>query len=119
MSTVREPDGTPKRPARSDIWAPKRSMGLYAGVRSGAIWRAARAYGPSGQAPLPSRFPWRGGASRPPLGLAPPMLDVARQRAHDVERLVFAEANVVNLSRFAARSFELVLYMDGAISFCG
>ena len=94
-------------------------MGLYAGVRSGAIWRAARAYGPSGQAPLPSRFPWRGGASRPPLGLAPPMLDVARQRAHDVERLVFAEANVVNLSRFAARSFELVLYMDGAISFCG
>ncbi len=47
------------------------------------------------------------------------MLDVARQRAHDVERLVFAEANVVNLSRFAARSFELVLYMDGAISFCG
>ena len=36
-----------------------------------------------------------------------------------VGNIEFVKANVIDLSRFADRCFDLVLNMDGAISFCG
>jgi SAM-dependent methyltransferase len=53
------------------------------------------------------------------VDLSPAMLDVARQEAQAVETITFVQGNAVDLSRFADRSFDLVLNMDGAISFCG
>lgn len=53
------------------------------------------------------------------LDFSPPMLDIARQRAHALESIEFIEANATDLSQFPDRSFDLVLNMDGAISFCG
>jgi SAM-dependent methyltransferase len=47
------------------------------------------------------------------------MLDIARKKAQDLDTITFSEANAVDLSRFGDRSFDLVLNMDGAISFCG
>jgi ubiquinone/menaquinone biosynthesis C-methylase UbiE len=53
------------------------------------------------------------------VDFSPAMLDIARQKAQHLGSLAFLEANAVDLSRFADRSFDLVLNMDGAISFCG
>jgi ubiquinone/menaquinone biosynthesis C-methylase UbiE len=53
------------------------------------------------------------------LDLSPAMLEIARRRAHKLEGIDFVEGNAADLSRFADRSFDLVLNMDGAISFCG
>lgn len=53
------------------------------------------------------------------LDLSPSMLDLARQRAEGIESIRFVEGNATDLSRYADRSFDLVLNMDGAISFCG
>jgi SAM-dependent methyltransferase len=53
------------------------------------------------------------------LDFAPSMLDMARQRASGLENIEFIEANATDLSQFPDRSFDLVLNMDGAISFCG
>ena len=47
------------------------------------------------------------------------MLEIARRRAHELKGIDFVEGNAADLSRFADRSFDLVLNMDGAISFCG
>lgn len=61
----------------------------------------------------------RRGFSVAHVDFSPAMLDIAREKAHDVESIAFVEANAVDLSLFGDRSFDLVLNMDGAISFCG
>jgi SAM-dependent methyltransferase len=61
----------------------------------------------------------RRGFSVTHIDLSPAMLDIARQKAQDLETITFLEANAVDLSLFGGRSFDLVLNMDGAISFCG
>jgi len=53
------------------------------------------------------------------LDLSPRMLELARARAGSLANLAFEEGNAVDLSRFADRSFDLVLNLDGAISSCG
>ena len=71
------------------------------------------------------------GASEParttPRSLASPStarnrrsnLALARRKAEGLECIRFVEGNAGDLSRFADRSFDLVLSMDGAISFSG
>ena len=53
------------------------------------------------------------------LDLSPEMLAVARKKAQGVPHIEFVEANAADLSRFSDRSFDLVLNLDGAISFSG
>lgn len=53
------------------------------------------------------------------LDFSPEMLRLARQKAHDLPTIRFVEANAADLSMFADGSFDLVLNMDGAVSFCG
>lgn len=53
------------------------------------------------------------------LDFSPAMLEIARQKAQNVKNIRFIEGNAVDLSQFLDRSFDLVLNMDGAISFCG
>ncbi len=53
------------------------------------------------------------------LDFSPAMLEFARQKAQDLKNIRFVEGNVVDLSQFLDCSFDLVLNMDGAISFCG
>jgi len=51
--------------------------------------------------------------------ISPIMLEIARRKAGGLANIHFVEGNAVDLYRFANRSFDLVLNMDGAISFCG
>lgn len=53
------------------------------------------------------------------LDFSPAMLEFARQKAQDLKNIRFVEGNAVDLSQFPDCSFDLVLNMDGAISFCG
>ncbi len=53
------------------------------------------------------------------LDFAPAMLSVARQKAEGIPNIRFVEASAADLAEFADQSFDLVLNMDGAISFCG
>jgi ubiquinone/menaquinone biosynthesis C-methylase UbiE len=53
------------------------------------------------------------------VDFSPRMLKIARDRARGLESIDFVEANATDLSLFPSRSFDLVLNMDGAISFCG
>lgn len=55
------------------------------------------------------------------LDISPAMLELARQKASvmNLEGIHFVERNAKDLSIFADNSFDLVLNMDGAISFCG
>jgi ubiquinone/menaquinone biosynthesis C-methylase UbiE len=53
------------------------------------------------------------------LDFSPAMLEIARRHAQGVAGISFVQANVADLSRFSERAFDLVLNMDGAISFCG
>ena len=55
------------------------------------------------------------------LDFSPGMLERAREKAEvqGLQTIRFVEQNAVDLSRFADRSFDLVLNMDGAISFSG
>ncbi|MBN1316469.1 MAG: class I SAM-dependent methyltransferase [Anaerolineales bacterium] len=53
------------------------------------------------------------------LDLSPAMLEKARQKAEGLANISFVEGNAVDLSQFADCSFDLVLNMDGAVSFCG
>ena len=52
------------------------------------------------------------------VDFSPAMLALAREKAEGLENVLFVEANAVELP-FPDRSFDLVLNMDGAISFCG
>lgn len=51
------------------------------------------------------------------LDLSPEMIELAKQKAEDLP-IQFVEGNSTDL-QFADQSFDLVLNMDGAISFCG
>jgi len=53
------------------------------------------------------------------VDLAPNMLELARQKSKGLPNICFIEANAADLSQFADQSFDLVLNLDGAISFCG
>jgi len=53
------------------------------------------------------------------VDLSSSMLEIARQKAEGISNIKFIEANAADLSQFADRSFDLVLNLDGAISFCG
>jgi len=53
------------------------------------------------------------------LDLSPVMLAIAREKARDVPNIEFVEGNASDLTRFSNRAFDLVLNMDGAISFSG
>ncbi|MEN6357572.1 MAG: methyltransferase domain-containing protein [Armatimonadota bacterium] len=52
------------------------------------------------------------------LDFSPAMLEIARLKADGIKNIEFVEANSNNLP-YADRSFDLVINMDGAISFCG
>jgi SAM-dependent methyltransferase len=52
------------------------------------------------------------------VDFSPAMLALARHRAEGLENMRFVEGNAVALP-FPDRSFDLVLNMDGTISFCG
>jgi ubiquinone/menaquinone biosynthesis C-methylase UbiE len=53
------------------------------------------------------------------VDFSPAMLARAREKAKGLQNLRLVQANAVDLRDFADRSFDLVLNMDGAISFCG
>ena len=55
------------------------------------------------------------------LDISPAMLELARQKAKSagLDQLHIVEGNAADLSIFPDHSFDLVLNMDGAISFCG
>ncbi len=53
------------------------------------------------------------------IDISPVMLDLARQRAGGLSNLRFVQADATDLTAFADGSFDLVLNMDGAISFSG
>ena len=53
------------------------------------------------------------------LDLSPAMLEIARQKGAGLPNIRFVEGNAADLSGFSDRSFDLVLNMDGAISFSG
>jgi SAM-dependent methyltransferase len=47
------------------------------------------------------------------------VLEIARNKAKGMTNIKFVESNAIKLSEFRDKSFDLVLNMDGAISFCG
>lgn len=53
------------------------------------------------------------------VDLSPAMLAIAREKARDLPNIEFLEGNACRLALFRDRSFDLVLNMDGAISFSG
>jgi len=53
------------------------------------------------------------------VDFSPRMLEITRKKAEGLKNIRFIEANAINLSQFSDRSFDLVLNMDGAASFCG
>jgi SAM-dependent methyltransferase len=53
------------------------------------------------------------------VDFSPEMIRIARRKAAGIGNLSFVEANSTDLSVFPDRSFDLVLNMDGAITFCG
>lgn len=53
------------------------------------------------------------------LDFSPEMLKIAHQKANDLRNISFIQGNAVKLSQFHDRSFDLVLNLDGAISFSG
>jgi SAM-dependent methyltransferase len=61
----------------------------------------------------------RRGFSVTHLDLSPAMLELARQRAQGLKNIRLVKGNAVDLSKFSDSSFDLVLNMDGAVSFCG
>ncbi|WP_049894815.1 class I SAM-dependent methyltransferase [Paenibacillus antibioticophila] len=53
------------------------------------------------------------------VDISPSMLEVAREKARGISNINFIEANACNLDMFQDAQFDLVLNMDGAISFSG
>lgn len=53
------------------------------------------------------------------LDLSSEMLAIAKRKAQDVPNIEFLQGNASDLTQFSDRSFDLVLNMDGAISFSG
>ena len=61
----------------------------------------------------------RRGFSVTHVDISPAMLEIARRKASGLDTISFVEGNATDLSRFPDASFDLVLNMDGAVSFCG
>lgn len=53
------------------------------------------------------------------VDFSPQMLERARAKAEGLDTIEFVEANAVDLTSLGERTFDLVLNLDGAISFCG
>lgn len=53
------------------------------------------------------------------VDISPSMLEIAREKAKGINNINFVEANACNLDMFLDAQFDLVLNMDGAISFSG
>lgn len=53
------------------------------------------------------------------VDISPSMLEVAREKARGLSNIKFVEADASNLHMFQDNQFDLVLNMDGAISFSG
>lgn len=53
------------------------------------------------------------------LDLSPQMIELARGKTDAADPIRFVEGDAADLSRFADASFDLVLNMDGAVSFSG
>jgi SAM-dependent methyltransferase len=53
------------------------------------------------------------------LDFSPQMLAIAKEKARGLTNIEFCEGNGAELSQFSEGSFDLVLNMDGAISFSG
>lgn len=53
------------------------------------------------------------------LDFSSEMIKIARQKASSVPNISFVQGNAANLSQFRDQSFDLVLNLDGAISFSG
>src|SRR5687767_4116500 len=53
------------------------------------------------------------------VDLSPAMIEIARQKADDLKNIRFVEANAIDLSQFPDCAFDLVINMDGPISFSG
>ena len=53
------------------------------------------------------------------VDISPSMLEIAREKAKGISNINFVEANACNLDMFLDAQFDLVLNMDGAISFSG
>jgi SAM-dependent methyltransferase len=61
----------------------------------------------------------RRGFSVTHLDLSPAMLEIARAKSRGIQTVQFVEGNVVDMSTFPDKSFDLVLNMDGPVSYCG
>lgn len=53
------------------------------------------------------------------IDFSAPALELAGRKARGLKNITFVQANATNLSVFPDKSFDLVLNMDGAVSFCG
>mgnify|MGYP001386748565 CR=1 FL=1 len=53
------------------------------------------------------------------VDISPSMLEVAREKAKGLPNIKFVEADACSLNMFQDKQFDLVLNMDGAISFSG
>jgi ubiquinone/menaquinone biosynthesis C-methylase UbiE len=53
------------------------------------------------------------------LDFSPSMIDAAKRNAEGIPNINFVLGNATDLSAFGDRSMDLVLNMDGAVSFCG
>jgi len=61
----------------------------------------------------------RRGFSVTHLDFSPAMLQIAKKKAQGISCMSFIKGNAVDLSEFRDSSFDLVLNLDGAVSFCG
>lgn len=61
----------------------------------------------------------RRGFSVAHLDFSPEMLKIAKRKAQGINCISFIKGNATDLSGFWDSSFDLVLNLDGAISFCG
>lgn len=98
----------------------KPSIAPSAGARSIGIWRGVQTIlcvgGGTGAFSIPLA---QRGFSVTHVDFSPRMVEIAQERAKSVAGIRFVEANATDLSQFPGRSFDLVLNMDGAISFSG
>lgn len=53
------------------------------------------------------------------IDFSAPAIALARQKAKKLQNIEFVEANATDLHMFSDKTFDLVLNMDGAVSFCG
>ncbi len=61
----------------------------------------------------------RRGFSVTHVDIAPAMLKISRQKTEGVDTIQFVEADATDLTMFSDRSFDLVLNMDGPVSYSG